>query len=557
MSVDPQVIRAEAHVEIGELLELHVSEVLQRWSERAAKEQPTAKRVHHAVLLNQLTEFLKTLGRSLAESEQPNNYQHCLLASFHGEQRWETGWSLTELIRDYQILRLVIVDFLEESLDRPLGYREVLAIGLALDEAIGASVVMYVKGRDEYLRQLEEKRAEDDKKTQEILRQQAEALRQADRRKNEYLAMLAHELRNPLAPVRNAIQILRLKTPADSELLWPREVIERQVRQMSRMIDDLLDISRITLGKVKLEKQPVEVPTVVTRAVEIARPLIDAKKQQLAVALPSEPVWLEVDVDRMVQVLVNLLTNAAKYTDDGGQIWLTVVRQGEEVSFSVRDNGIGIPEDLLTRVFDAYTQEDHLPQRAQGGLGIGLTLARTIVNLHGGKIEALSAGRGRGSEFVVHLTLLKGTPPARPAGNTPQKNPPVAARRILVVDDMPDAAKSLAMLLELLGHDVRTAHDGPSGLQIAQTLLPEIVLLDIGLPGMDGLEVARRLRQEIGLKDALVVALTGYGMEEDRRRSQEAGFNAHLIKPVDLQELQTLLARWEPAAPIEDASPEA
>jgi signal transduction histidine kinase/ActR/RegA family two-component response regulator len=542
MSVDPQVIRSESHTEIGEILQHHVNDVLDRWSKRAAEEQPHAKRVHHDVLLNKLFDFLKTLGKSLVESEPAHNGRHCIFASNHGEQRWEAGWSLAELIRDFQILRLVILDFLDEMLDRPVRYREVLAIGLALDEAIAASVVMYVKGRDEHLRQLEEKRANEDKQMQERLREQAEALREADRRKNEYLAVLAHELRNPLAPVRNAMHIFKLKVPSDSELQWPREVIERQVQQMSRMIDDLLDVSRITLGKLKLEREPADMATVVTRAVEIARPLMDAKKHRLAVTLPQEPAWLECDVSRLTQVLVNLLTNAAKYTDEAGEVFVTVECNGPEIILKVRDTGIGIPADLLPRVFDPFTQDERSQDRAQGGLGIGLTLARTLVDLHGGRIQVLSAGRGKGSEFVVYLPKLQGAPTERPEAQPPKKEAAANARRILVVDDLPDAAKSLAMLLQLLGNEVRTAGNGTEALETARHFLPEVVLLDIGLPGMDGLEVARRLRQEPSLSNTLLVALTGYGHEDDRRRSQESGFNAHLVKPVDLDELQILLA---------------
>jgi signal transduction histidine kinase/CheY-like chemotaxis protein len=542
MSIDPQVIRSEAHTEIGNILQRDAGIVLERWGRRAAEEQPNAKRVHHAVLLDHLRDFLHTLGRSLSESENPHTCEHCLSAANHGEQRWESGWSLLEVVRDYQILRLVVLDYLEESLDRPLGYREVLAIGLALDEAIAASVVQYVRGRDEYLQELEEKRAQDNEVVQQRLREQAEALQQADQRKNEFLAMLAHELRNPLAPVRNAIQILRLKGPPDPELQWARDLIDRQVQHMASMVDDLLDVSRIARGKIKLEKEPVELATVAARAVEMVRPLADSRKHQVTVALPDEPVWLEADPHRLVQVLTNLLTNAAKYTDEGGQIWLTAERQGDEVAIMVRDTGIGIAADLLPRLFFPFTQEERLPDRAQGGLGIGLSLVRSLVDLHGGRVRVFSAGRGQGSEFVLHLPVLKKPPPAA-EGKKPLHRGQAPAHRILVVDDNRDAAQSLGLLLKLSGHEVHTAHDGPAALEAVHTYAPQIVLLDIGLPGMDGLEVAHRLRQDLGLKDILLVALTGYGQEEDRRRTQEAGFNAHLVKPVDLEELHELLAR--------------
>lgn len=548
MSVDSQQIRSESHLEIGNLLQWSVDPVLERWTQQAAAEQPNAKRVHHAVLLNQLRELLQSIGRSLIETEERHTNQHCLRASHHGEQRWETGWSLVEVIRDYQILRVVIMDFLEERLERPLGYREVLAIGLALDEAIAASMVTYVNSRDAAMQEAQEKNAEESRKTQERLREQAEELQQADRRKNEFLATLSHELRNPLAPVRNALQVLKLKGPSDPDMQWAREVIERQVQQMAGMVDDLLDVSRIARGKVKLDKLPVELSTIVARATETAQPLIDARKHRLTVTLPPEPVWLEADAPRLVQVVANLLTNAAKYTDVGGKIWLVAETQNEEVIVRVRDTGIGIPADLLPRVFTPFTQEERFPDRAQGGLGIGLALVRSLVDLHGGRVQALSAGRDLGSEFVIHLPASKGGSPqpvVKPASENSSNGP---ARRILVVDDNKDAAASLGMLLKLLGHDVRIANDGPGALELAAASPPEVVLLDIGLPRMDGLEVARRLRNDLGLKDALLVALTGYGQDEDRRRSQEAGFNAHLVKPVDLDELPKLLAR----APIRD-----
>ncbi|HYV39281.1 MAG TPA: ATP-binding protein [Gemmataceae bacterium] len=544
MSVDPQVIHAEVHVEIGGILQRHVNVILERWSKRAAQEQPHAQRVHHDVLLNRLVDLLVTLGQSLAESQAPHNGRHRKIASIHGEQRWENGWSLSELIRDFQILRLVVLEYLEESLNRSLTHREAMAVGLVLDEAIAASAVMYMKGRDDHIRELEEKRAEEDRQMHQRLREQAEALRDADRRKNEYLAMLAHELRNPLAPVRNAIQVLKLKAPADPELQWPREVIERQVQQMSSMIDDLFDVSRISLGKVKLTKQPTDLTAIVSRAVEIARPFIDAKKHQLTVTLPPGNVRLDADVSRMTQVLVNLLTNAAKFTDEGGRIWLSAECIHDELVLKVRDSGIGISAEVLPRIFDAFTQEERSMDRAQGGLGIGLTLARTLVDLHGGRIQASSAGRGQGSEFAIYLPIanIPSNPTPKDSTDTPS-NGQVSRRRVLVVDDLRDAAETLAMLLRLLGHDVRTANDGKSAIEIASVFTPQLVLLDIGLPGMDGLEVAQCMRREPGLRDIILVALTGYGDEEVRRRTQAAGFNAHLIKPVDLQELHTLLTR--------------
>lgn len=541
MSLDPQVIRSEPHIEIGIILQQNVDQVLERWTERAIKEQSNAPRVHHAVLLNELRELLTSLGRSLAASKDPHSNGHCLPASVHGEQRWEAGWSLVEVVRDYQILRLVILDFLEEAMDRALSGREILAIGLALDEAIGASVAMYVKARNQFLGQLEHQRAEEDRQMQRRLQEQSEALREADRRKNEFLAMLSHELRNPLAPLRTAAQILRLKCPPDPELESTRAVIERQVQYMTRMVDDLLDISRITRGLVQLQKEPVELAFVVDRAVEMARPLIDARKHELTVSLPPEPIWLEADPARLVQVLTNLLNNSCKYTDENGQISITARRDNGSILVKVRDNGVGIPADLLSRVFEPFTQADRSLARSDGGLGIGLALVKSLIELHGGKVQAFSSGPGMGSEFMVQLPIWKQAPhlAAKSEQILGNLNP---RRRILVVDDSVDGAKALAMLLSILGHDVRTAHDGLNALAEARSNPPELVLLDIGLPGMDGFEVAQRMRQELGLKEAILVAITGYGQDEDRRRSREAGFDAHLVKPIDPNQLNSLLS---------------
>ncbi len=334
--VDPQVIRSERHTEIGNLLLSGVGIVIDRWSRRATQEQPDAKRLHHDVLLDHLTDFLRRLGHSLIESEMPDNSQHCLPSAMHGQQRWDVGWSLPEVIRDYQILRLVVIEYLEESLDRPLGYREVLAISLALDESISASVVAYVKARDEH-------RSREAEGVQKQLLAHAAELQHADRRKNEFLAILAHELRNPLAPVQHAVQVLKVKNLPEATFEWARGVIERQAQQMAQMIDDLFDISRIAYGKIKLAKEPVVVASVIDRAIEVVSPAMQARKQQLTADVPSEPIWVEADPRRLIQVVVNLLANAAKYTPEAGQIRLNVEREAEQVVLKVRDNGIGIP----------------------------------------------------------------------------------------------------------------------------------------------------------------------------------------------------------------------
>jgi two-component system CheB/CheR fusion protein len=319
-------------------------------------------------------------------------------------------------------------------------------------------------------------------------------------------------------------------------------MIDRQVQHLARLVDDLLDVSRITRGKIHLHKEPLELATVIARAVETCRPLIDARRHELTVALSPEPVLIDGDATRLAQVFANLLTNAAKYTTEGGRIGITVEKQGEEATVRVRDNGIGIPADLLPRVFDLFTQGDRSLARSEGGLGIGLTLVKSLAEMHGGQVEAFSEGTGTGSEFVVRLPILERR--RRPAdGEAGTVRPRTPSRRVLVVDDNVDAAESLAMLLRVEGHEVRTAHDGATALDAAQAYRPEVVLLDIGLPKMDGYEVAQRLRRLPDSKSALVVALTGYGQEEDRRRAEEAGFDVHLVKPVDLAVLYSLLGK--------------
>jgi signal transduction histidine kinase/DNA-binding response OmpR family regulator len=368
-------------------------------------------------------------------------------------------------------------------------------------------------------------------------------VQEADRHKNEFLSMLAHELRNPLAPIRNAVQILRMRGSDDPEIQSVRDLIDRQVQQLIRLVDDLLDLSRITRGKIRLQTESVDLAAVVARAVETSRPLIDARKHELTVTLPPEPLRVRGDPVRLAQVLANLLNNAAKYTEEGGRISLTAQREEGEVVLRVADTGMGIPADMLLSIFELFTQVDRSLDRAQGGLGIGLTLAHKLVEMHGGRVQAFSAGPNQGSEFVVRLPLLIEEPLPAPANNGAGKLAGKQRRcRVLIVDDNMDGARSLAMLLDLIGHEVRTCYDGPSALVEVEEFLPEVVLLDIGLPGMDGFEVARRLREQPANSQTLLVALTGYGQAEDVRRSREAGFNHHLVKPADPEALMGLFA---------------
>jgi PAS domain S-box-containing protein len=375
-------------------------------------------------------------------------------------------------------------------------------------------------------------------------------LKEADRRKDEFLAMLAHELRNPLAPVRSALHILGMQGVGAAASERARQMIERQVHHLVRLVDDLLDVSRIMRDKVELRRERVDLRQVVERAVETVQPLIESQRHTLSIELPSAPVWLDADAVRLAQVIANLLNNAAKYTDPGGRIALRAEREGDEAVIRVRDNGVGIAPDALVHVFDLFMQAERSIARSQGGLGIGLTLVRRLVEMHGGRVMAVSAGLGQGSELVIRLPALpEASAAAEPQPGQAAPEAETRRRRVLVVDDNVDVADSLAMLLELLEHDVAVAHDGLEAIDKAESFRPAVILLDIGLPGLSGYDTARRLRERPEFRDTLLVALTGYGQEEDRRRSREAGFDHHLVKPVNPDDLVRLIGEPGRGAP--------
>jgi signal transduction histidine kinase/CheY-like chemotaxis protein len=372
------------------------------------------------------------------------------------------------------------------------------------------------------------------------------AFQELDRRKDEFLAILAHELRNPMAPLSNCLEVLRLAENNPELMEQTRGVMERQVRQMVRLVDDLMDVSRMTRGKIELRRQRIELAAVLESAVEIARPVIEASGHELTVTLPPAPVFLDADLSRLAQVFSNLLNNAAKYTERAGHIRLTAERQESEVVVKVRDDGIGISGDVLPRIFDIFTQGDRSLERAQGGLGIGLSIVRGVVELHGGSVVAHSAGPGQGSEFTVRLPVLQaaiGEIQAPEGDGEPAAVP--SHHRILVADDNTDSAESLALLLTLRGSEVRIAHDGWEAVEAAAAFAPDIVLLDIGMPRLNGYEAARKIREQDRGKQVVLIALTGWGQDEDRQRSTDAGFDFHLVKPVDFAELEQLLASLE------------
>ncbi len=372
-----------------------------------------------------------------------------------------------------------------------------------------------------------------------------EALREADRRKDEFLAMLAHELRNPLAPIRAGLHLLGVVEQDDPRSARVREMLDRQVQHLVRLVDDLLELSRISRGDIELRREPVGLESAIAGAIETSRPLIDERGHRLVVTLPSEPLVLDADPVRLSQIVANLLNNAARYTDPGGHITLSAERHDDGVSIHVADDGVGIPPEMRSRVFEPFTRVDRSSSRSHSGLGIGLALVKTLVGMHGGSVSVYSAGSGKGSEFTVRLPLARsdGAVGAARDGEPPRAS---AGRRILVVDDNRDAAETLALLLETMGHEVRVAHAGEDCLVVMRAFAPVVVLLDIGMPDMDGYEVARRIRDEEGSGRAVLVAITGWGQDDDRRRAREAGFDHHLTKPVDPAQLQRLLAAGEP-----------
>jgi signal transduction histidine kinase/DNA-binding response OmpR family regulator len=372
-----------------------------------------------------------------------------------------------------------------------------------------------------------------------------EKLKEASRRKDEFLAMLSHELRNPLAPIRNAAEVMRRIAPSDPGIAWARDVVERQVTHLAQLVDDLLDVSRITQGKISLKKEPIELARVIQHSVETARTLLEAKHHHLAVNLAAAPIWVHGDFARLSQVIGNILNNAAKYTSEGGRIELSAAADRGEAVISVRDNGIGIDSALLPHVFELFTQGERSLDRSQGGLGVGLTVVERLVDLHQGRVEVKSDGVGKGSLFRIVLPCISEVPQAAAEQNIAVLNASKSGRRVLVIDDNIDAAESIAVFLRLEGHEVRTVSDGPQAVAIAQVFAPQVAVVDIGLPGMNGYEVARRLRLKGSGAPALLIALTGYGQKEDRARSTEAGFDHHFVKPADPRLIQAAIASWD------------
>jgi len=380
----------------------------------------------------------------------------------------------------------------------------------------------------------------ENKRLLEESRQYAHALQEGDRKKDEFLATLAHELRNPLAPILSAVQLLNMTNPTDPETTEVHEIIERQVDHMVRLVDDLLEVSRITSGKIQLQHDLIELNDVIRNAIETSQPLLEGGKHHFRLDLNSGPIQIEGDMVRLTQVLSNLLNNAAKYTPEGGHISLTTERQNTWALVRIKDTGLGIPPDMLTRIFEMFTQVNRHMKRSRGGLGIGLTLVKRLVELHGGQVQVASDGEGRGSEFTVRLPITQ--PAAQDDGEaSPRRKRNTDSQRVLIVDDHIDGLNSLKLLLSACGYQVEIAHDGPTGIQLVESFQPDAVFLDIGMPVMDGYETARQINMSPHRKDLTLIALTGWGQEDDRTLTRDAGFDFHVVKPVNMASIQKLL----------------
>lgn len=440
---------------------------------------------------------------------------------------------LESTVKDAEMLRIV----------RELGLRSYIGVPLLLrGKAVGVLTFIGAESQRRFT-QADLRVAENLAERAAVAIENArlyQQLKLADQRKDEFLAMLGHELRNPLAPIRTALQLMKMPEATPQMIADARDTSERQVQHMVRLVDDLLDVSRIMRGRIDIRREVVGLAEILRRGAEIAQPMLDAHGQHLLTALPDQPLYLEADPSRLAQVVSNLLHNAAKFSPRAGRIWLTLEQQGDQAVIRVKDEGAGIRPDLLPHIFDLFVQDDRTLERSQGGLGIGLTVVSRLVEMHGGTISATSGGLGLGAEFTITLPGLCAAP--REAGSAPQEKAAGVSRRVLVVDDNVDSASMLGLLLKNSGHQVRLAHSGPAAITAAEDFLPELILLDIGLPGMNGYEVARRLRQQPRFNGTVLAALTGYGQETDRQRSEQAGFDLHYVKPLAPKTLEALVA---------------
>jgi len=516
-------LRCETHVAIGDLIARDAHAIIARWTERAREEQPSATRVHHDVLIDHLPIFLKELGRSLAsagdDSSETRNQ-----ASEHGDQRWDNGWSVTEVVRDYQILRIVLVNHLENSLRRPLGSRESLVLNVFIDDAIAESVASFVASQ-----------TLPGTSTSTTIDDGLELLLNV-------LGTVGHELRNPLAPLSSAVEILRVAGADPEQVERLRQMMERQLRVLGRLVEDLMDLPRLARGKMTLDRKLLDLARLVRECAEDRRKGAETAGLTLTVAVPAEPVWILGDATRLTQAVGNLIGNAQKFTDRGGAVSVRLATPAAgKATIIVADTGIGIDAAMLPKVFEAYVQSDRSLDRSRGGLGLGLALVKGVVERHGGTTTALSEGPGKGATFVIELTVAAENPTPVPvdlsAGMT--RGTP---RKVLIIEDNHDSAESLRIYLELYGHKIAVAHTGTQGIRAAADTPPEVVICDVGLPGMDGYAVAAEIRKSVRPQPGLIIAVTGHGARVGTEGEPDKVFDYYLLKPVDPARIVRLLA---------------
>lgn len=534
-----------------EFIKENIEAILEEW-EVFARSLPPGKNMDVARLRDHAREILETLSNDMASAQSVTeevsksrgegqlNMLSLEFAIKHAWSRHEEGFDLNQVVAEYRALRASVIRLWtsemkaadEETLYELIRFNE--EIDQALTYAIQEYLMLTERTRGIILNDLQESEAR--------YRTAAESLQQADKYKDEFLAILAHELRNPLAPIQTGIEVMRLTKGMPAAAASPLSMMERQMVHLVRLVDDLLDISRISRGKVHLRLEEVDLADVIHKAVEATASYLYVGERKVSIELPSDPLIVQGDAVRLAQIVGNLLSNAGKHTSENGHIWISVRRDGKQAKISVRDDGVGIAPEQVEKVFEMFRQLD---ATRRDGLGIGLALSRKLVELHGGTLTGSSDGLGRGSEFVLCLSHLNGGHQA----SVPEKgkdNIRLDARKVLVVDDNPDAAASLDMLLQLLGAQPQMAHDGPSALAQLEEFHPDMVLLDIGLPRMDGYEVARRMREKAEGKDVKIVAVSGWGQDEDRQRSLRFGIDEHLVKPIGLEDIERVMKSLKP-----------
>lgn len=509
-------IRTGRHAEIGAELEAHADLITDEWSERISDEAEVSTTHHREELRNRLPSFVRAMGAALKNPAASSTGPHRLLAVEHGEQRWEIGWKLSDVVSDYQHLRIVILELLDQKMERGLSLHEAIAVGYFLDDAIQAATVTFAE-------------------------HQGTQLRLAHERLTEFLSVLGHELRNPLSSVAAALQLIEMKVGKVVPEAF--DVIDHQLPNITRLLGDMLDVSRITRQQIRLNLTPTRLWPVVERAIQTTRSQVVHRSHSLTIQSPAEELVVKADNARLEQVITNLLTNAAKYTDPGGSIFVTAERREECACIRVRDTGHGIESSVLPHIFDLFVQS---PENTGRGLGIGLAIARMIVDQHNGRLEAFSKGVGEGTEFLVTLPLAGQGESARlsPTGSgilKTLKNSDQSSRRILVIDDEVMTAQMLSALLEQCGHQTLMAFDGQEGLDIAREHQPEVILSDIGLPRVDGFTLAKTLRAEEAFTDTFMIAMSGYAHENQKKQAEAAGFDNYLVKPLDIRDLERLL----------------